>query len=525
MGKFTSRLLVAAPAMALALTLMPLAACAGTAPSHAAASASQPQDAITHSTVRIDGKLIPYTAVAGFITLHNSHATPTARMFYVAYFSDHGKDQKNRPVTFLYNGGPGSSTVWLHMAAFGPRRVTVTDHEHTPPAPYRLVNNQYSLLDATDLVFVDAPSTGFSRIVPKQDGGAGTPQDFYGIDEDGNAFAKFVLDFLSKYKRWNSPKYLFGESYGTTRTVVLSRILQRKYDIDLNGIILQSAILNFSTSTDEAKFTPGIDLPYELALPTYAATAWYHHRLGGNYPHLSPLLEKVEHFAMGAYASALMAGSTLSKSERLATAQRLHQYTGLPVKYWIKANLRVRAVQFEKELLTQSDLTTGRMDTRYNGPSMDPLSEQSQYDPAGASIRSAVVSAFNHYVTTALHLHTRLHYRPTYHLATHWDWQHQPQGFGKHTRVIPNVMIDLGREMKQNPDLRVMLNAGYYDLATPFFAAVFVMHHLPIPVQLQGNISYAFYRSGHMLYLHVPSLAKEHANVAKFIDETSHTAH
>lgn len=477
--------------------------------------------ATTQSSVRIGGHRIRYTAVAGTLTLHNKEHAPTARIFYVAYFRNGDANTDKRPITFFYNGGPGSSSIWLHMAAFGPRRVVLPNHAHSPPAPYRLTDNPYSLLNATDMVFVDAPSTGFSRIVTGKEGGAGTPKEFYGIDEDAGAFARFVTDFLSKYHRWNSPKYLFGESYGTTRTVVLSRLLQRKYDIDLNGIMLLSAILNFSTSTDEARFTPGIDLPYELALPTYAAAAWYHHKLDHRFPQLSDLLPKVEKFALGSYADALFAGSTLSDSERLETARRLHDYIGLPVDYLLKANLRVQAVQFEKELLTKSDTTIGRLDSRYTGPSMDPLSERIQYDPTGASISSAIVSLFNHYVRTTLHYRTTEHYRATYPVGRDWDWQHRPEGFGKHTRVIPNVMIDLSREMKHNPKLHVMLNAGYYDLATPFYAAVFVMHHLPIPQRLQKNISYHFYKSGHMVYLHVPSLEKLHGNVTQFIDATS----
>lgn len=514
--RFPARVLAAAAFLA-ALT----APSAYAVPNGSTRIPSATATAITHASVRIGGESIRYTAIAGTLALHSPEGAPTARMFYVAYLRDNVASVDQRPITFFYNGGPGSSSVWLHMAAFGPRRVALPNHAHAAPAPYRLVNNGYSLLNATDMVFVDAPSTGFSRIITKKEGGAGTPQEFYGIDEDAHAFAEFVTDFLSQYHRWNSPKYLFGESYGTTRTVVLSRLLQRKYDIDLNGIMLLSAILNFSTSTDEARFTPGIDLPYELALPTYAAAAWYHHQLNHKFLHLSMLLPKVEKFALGDYAKALLAGSTLSNQARLRTAQTLHEYTGLPTRYLLRADLRVRAVQFEKELLQNSDLTIGRLDSRYVGPSMDPLSERMEYDPTGASIQSAVVSLFNHYVRTTLHYNPTEHYRATYPVGRHWDWQHQPQGFGKHTRVIPNVMIDLSREMKHNPRLRVMLNAGYYDLATPFYAAVFIMHHLRIPQRLQKNISYHFYRSGHMVYLHVPSLEKLHHNVTRFIAETS----
>ena len=491
---------------------------------------AQPQTATTHGQVTIHGQTIDYVAKAGTLTLHGSgenEAVPTARMFYVAYFKK-GAAADKRPVTFIYNGGPGSASMWLHMGAFGPKRVVTADDSHTPAAPYKLVNNNDSLLDATDVVFVDAPGTGFSRLIAEGDKKAAREKlmkkrrkHFYSVDGDGDAFARFITQFLSTYDRWNSPKYLFGESYGTTRSAVLANDLENKHSVDLNGVILLSQILNFDTSIDGPDANPGVDLPYELALPSYAATAWYHHKLPGQRPdELQPFLKKVEAFATGDYANALMAGNQLSDQRVDAIAKRLHQYIGLPVAYLKKANLRVTGAEFEKNLLADSDDSTGRLDTRFQGPSLDPLSKGSQYDPQSSAISSAYVSAFNHYVRDTLHFGDGMHYRSVTGLWQKWDFSHtQPQA-DHPSHGATNVMPDLANAMKTDPNLKVMLNGGYYDLATPFYAAIFEMHHLPIPKRLAKNISYHWYDSGHMVYAHTPSLAKLHDNVMSFIEAT-----
>ena len=286
------------------------------------------------------------------------------------------------------------------MGAFGPRRVITADNAHTPAAPYQIVNNDYSLLDASDLVFVDAPGTGFSRIAGKD-----KEKSFYGVDPDAHAFAEFIVAFLTKYGRWNSPKYLFGESYGTPRAAVLANLLEHEYDLDLNGVIMLSQILNFDLSVDEPENNPGIELPYVVALPTYAATAWYHHKLPGPNPPaaLEPFLKEVEQFAMQDYAHALAEGAALPKDQRQAIAEKLHGYTGLPVSYILKANLRIDGGEFSKNLQDDTDTTTGRLDTRFSGPTMDPLSKEADYDPQAAAISSAYVSAFNDYVRKSLH--------------------------------------------------------------------------------------------------------------------------
>jgi carboxypeptidase C (cathepsin A) len=489
-------------------------------PSKAAAT-PKAEKSVTHGTVTVEGKQISYEAVAGTIILKDEDDKPTGSMFYVAYFKQ-GADPATRPLTFLYNGGPGSSTVWLHMGAFGPRRVTTADHSHTAAAPYKLVNNDYSLLDASDLVFVDAMGTGFSRIIGKEKGGVGTNKDFYGVDADGHEFANFITRFLSEYGRWNSPKYLFGESYGTTRSAVLSNDLENGKDVDLNGVVLLSEILSYDISNvDGPQMNPGMGLSYELALPTYAATAWYHHALPNQPAELGPFLKKAESFAMGEYEHALDQGSTLDSATLHSVAEKMHEYIGLPVDYLVKADLRVNGGEFEKELLAGSEESTGRLDTRFTGPTIDPLSEGTEYDPQASAISSAYVSLFNDYVRKDLHFGNGRTYRPEIGLyAKGWSFRHRPPGSRFPSFSAPNVMLDLAQAMKTNPNLKVLLNSGYYDLATPFYAAVYTMHHLPMERRLQKNISYEFYESGHMVYAHVPSLKRLHDNVAKFIDST-----
>jgi carboxypeptidase C (cathepsin A) len=484
----------------------------------------------TSGTVTVEGRAIHYHAVAGMLTVRPpgwNDATPRpaqkpgtkptkASMFYVAYFKDGAHDTR-RPITFLYNGGPGSSSVWLHMGAFGPRRVVTADHTHTSPAPYKLVNNEYSLLDASDLVFVDAPGTGFGRLE-----GKGADKAFYGADPDVHAFSQFITEFLSKYGRWNSPKYLFGESYGTPRSANLINVLETHDNIDFNGVILLSQILNYDDSTGLVRFNPGVDLPYELALPSYAATAWYHHKLPDSTQPLKPLLAKVEHFALTDYAQALRQGSLLAGADRQAIAAKLHEYTGLPVAYILKANLRIDGGQFEHELLSGSDETTGRLDSRFAGPSLDPLSERAEYDPQSAAISSAYVSAFNTYVRKDLDYGAGMYYRPELPLYRTWNFRHRQPGADFDLPRALNVMPDLANAMKRDPKLKVMLNGGYFDLATPFYQGMYEMAHLPMQRRLQANIQYHYYESGHMVYAHVPALKQLHDNVAAFIAQTAH---
>ncbi|MGA8271919.1 MAG: peptidase S10 [Candidatus Sulfotelmatobacter sp.] len=491
----------------------------------------KPEQETSKGSVTIGGKAVAYDAYAGTLVVHpkgwddvpqnadkdDKNQPAEASMFYVAYIKS-GEPNSQRPVTFLYNGGPGSSTVWLHMGAFGPRRVVTADNSHTPAAPYPIVNNDFSLLDASDLVFVDAPGTGFSRL-----GGKDREKAFYGVDADADAFADFIIQFLTKYGRWNSPKYLFGESYGTTRSAVLVNELETVKLVDFNGVILLSQILNFDNNADSPQFNPGIDLPYQLALPTYTASAWYHHKLPDSPKDLAPLLAEVEHFAMTDYAMALGAGATLAPEQRKSIVAKLHEYTGLPADYIEKADMRINVGEFEKNLKGDSDITTGRLDTRFSGPTLDPLSKEAEYDPQSAAIGSAYVSAFNDYVRKDLKFTENREYKPEIDVDKSWNMLHQPPGAPVQIPQAANVMIDLASAMKYNPDLKVLLNAGYFDLATPFFEGIFEMQHLQIPATLQKNIEFKFYQSGHMVYAHEASLKELHDNVAGFILSTENS--
>ena len=502
-----------------------------------AAEKAQPAEVTTQGTVTVAGEKIAYTAIAGTLIVGSTdvqdaqlgldgkpqagsqlaldapkdpkETTPVARMFYVAYFKKDAKAE-DRPITFFYNGGPGSSTVWLHMGSLGPKHVVTSGDQHLPAAPYKLVDNAYSLLDTSDLVFIDMPGTGFGRLVGKD-----AEKAFWGVDEDANAFARFIARFITKYNRWNSPKYIFGESYGTTRSAVLANILENHKNIDLNGVILLSQIFNFTTDIDFPTGNPGVDLPYELALPTYAATAWYHKKLPQQPAALEPFLKDVEEFAMGPYAHALALGTDLGAEEKQQVAEKLHGYTGLPVAYLLKANLRVNGGEFEKTLQDDQDLTTGRLDTRFSGPTLDSLSEGAEYDPQSSAISSAYVSLFNDYARRELKYGEGQTYLPEALFgSTHWNLVHHD------FPINLNVSNDLAEALKTNPRLKIMVNGGYYDLATPFFAAEYEDKHLPIPQSLAKNIEYDWYESGHMVYVLDESLKQLHDRVAAFIKKT-----
>jgi carboxypeptidase C (cathepsin A) len=507
-------------------------------PAEKPADGAPQADVTTQGAIDVGGQHIEYNAIAGIITVGATDAQdaqlgpdgkpqpgtqlaltppkdpaetpPVARMFYVAYFKKDAKAEE-RPITFCYNGGPGSATFWLHMGSLGPKHVVTAGDTHPLGAPYSLVDNPNSLLDVSDLVFIDMPGTGFGRLV-----GQNAAKAFYGVDEDANAFARFIARFLAKYSRFNSPKFLFGESYGTTRSAVLSDILENNQNIDLNGVILLSQIFSFATSIDAAPADPGVDLPYVLALPTYAASAWYHKKLPQQPADLEPLLKEVEDFTMGPYAHALALGTDLSADEKRQVAEKLHGYTGLPVDYLLKADLRVSGPEFEKSLQDDADLTTGRLDTRFSGPNLDPLSQYAQYDPQTTAIASAYVALFNEYVRHDLKYGDGMTYLPNAYADTQsWDFKHD----GNSLNV--NVSPDLAEAMKMNPRMKVMVNGGYYDLATPFFAAQYEDKHLPIPQSLAKNIEFDWYEAGHMVYVNDASLKQLHDRVAAFIKNSN----
>ena len=496
-----------------------------------------PPDSTTQGTIDVGGQHIAYTAIAGTITVgatdtddaqlgpdgkplpgsqlalsvpkEPADAAPVAHMFYVAYFKT-GVNAEDRPITFFYNGGPGASTMWLHMGSLGPKYVETAGDTHLPGAPYKLIDNADSLLDVSDEVFIDMPGTGFGRLAGKDANKA-----FWGVDQDAEAFARFIARFLVKYGRWNSPKFLFGESYGTTRSAVLADVLENEKNVDLNGVMLLGQIFDFSIATGPPR--PGVDLPYELALPTYAATAWYHKKLSPPPAALDPFLNEVEDFATGEYMHALAQGNALSDAEKRQVAEKLHEYTGLPVDYILKADLRVTAGEFEKTFDDPDGMTTGRYDTRFLGPTLDPLSEASQYDPQSAAISSAYFSLVNMYLRQNLKYGAGETYLPSA-LFDGYRWNMTrtgANGFGNARGL--NVGDDLAEAIKTNPRLKVMVNDGYYDLATPFFAAQYEEEHLPIPASLTKNIEYDWYEAGHMAYIRDECRKLLHDRVAAFI--------
>lgn len=490
----------------------------------------------TEGSVAVGGQTIPYRAVAGTLVVHPkgwddvaareeaakggeskdkaNEPKAEAAMFYTAYFKK-GAPEAGRPITFLFNGGPGSASLWLHMGAFGPRRVVTADAAHTPAAPYRLVDNAWSLLDASDIVFIDAPATGFSRVAGKD-----KEKAFFGIDADAYAFTEFVKGFLSKYDRWNSPKYLFGESYGTPRASVMTARLAGS-SIELNGVILLSATLNFDLWADAPQYNPGTEEPYIVTLPTMAATAWYHNRIDGGRPaELEPFLHEVEQFALTDYAAALHAGSELDPARRQEIARRLAHYMGLPVDYVLKADLRVNVGQFQRTLKDSQGLAVGRLDTRFEGPQLDPLSKEADYDPQSAAIASAYVSAFNDYARRTLKFGGERAFRPSFNVDKDWNYNHQPPGAPEPIPAIANVMPDLATAMKLNPRLKVLVTGGRYDLATPYFEGLYEIRHLQIPANLRSNLEFRYYPSGHMVYANEASLKALHDDVAAFIRRT-----
>jgi carboxypeptidase C (cathepsin A) len=472
------------------------------AAAHAPAQPAAPvenADSATQHTITLGGKVYPYTARAGTIAIQNEKDETTCRMFYTAFTLD-GADPRTRPVTFLYNGGPGSSTIWLRMGSVGPVRVAVGDAAPTPNAPFNLVENQYSLLDRTDLVFVDAPDTGFSRIVPP-----GKPSDFFGADPDVRAFAQFISRYITTFGRWNSPKFLFGESYGTPRSAMLVNTLQRQ-SIGINGVVLLSSILDFSLDWS-INLTPtaigGGDWAFPLYLPTEAAASWYHHALPGPQTTLDALLPQVEGFAMNEYLNALAQGSKLSPGVYNDVVAKLHEYTGLPESYIRQSNLRVPYWRYETELFRNSGVMLGRLDARYTSYNLDRIGDRPDFDATDAAMDAAFVATGNYYQRQVLGYQTTLVYRPLANVFRQWDW--------KHNGGLPlNTAQDLASAMVYDPNLKIFSGNGYYDFATPFWATVYTLNHLTIPPQLQQNITYGFYESGHMVYLHPEALQRFH---------------
>jgi carboxypeptidase C (cathepsin A) len=475
------------------------------------AAETKEDSSVTDHTIRIGNQTIPYKATAGTTQLKNDKGDVTGLMYSVAYTRSDVKDLSTRPVSFLYNGGPGSATMWLHMGAFGPRRVFTVDGTFTPPAPYKLVDNGESLLDKTDLVFIDAMGTGYSHAVCKAEA-----KDFFGIDEDLEAFAQFIVTYLSRNDRWNSPKFLIGESYGTFRSAALGNYLQNHDDVHLNGIVLISNVLDLSTLT----FAPGDDRPYIFYLPSYAAVAWYHKVLKDRPADLTGFLEEARKYAQGDYAAALFKGATLGATEKATVAKKVSFFTGLSEDYLVKADLRVTLGQFRAELQRSTGLTTGRIDARFTGYTYDLLEENAQGDPEGPAVGGAFTALINAYNHDELKFGKDEVYHNTANAFGSWNWtRKEPHRFG--FPGAPNVDQDLAQAMITNPRLLVQVENGYFDLATPFFATEFTMEHLGLPEALQKNIREDYYNAGHMMYLHDQDRVSLHNQIARFIDRAT----
>ena len=467
------------------------------------------QSRSTHHVWTAGGHAIPYTATAGTLTIRDDEGKPIASMFYVAYVADHGKGDAHRPVTFFYNGGPGSSTLWLHMGSLGPVRIHTDSPQATRSAPFDLEPNEYSLIDKSDLVFLDAIGTGFSRPL-----GETKTSDFWGVDQDLDAFTRGIARYVTANDRWNSPKFLFGESYGTTRSAGLSYMLQ-DHGVQLNGVTLLSSILNYGIRQ------PGYDQTYIAYLPSYAATAWYHNRLQNRPADLPSFLAEVRAWARGPYSAALAKGQDLSVAERDAVARQLSAYTGLSPQFLVNANLRVDLNRFRAEVLRDQGQIVGRYDSRFTGYNPDAGSESAEYDPSDTGITGAFVAAFQSYLSDQLDYHSDLTYRPTnYNRSLVWDWKHKAPG-SNYPQNNPDVAVDLGAAMRENPHLKVESLNGWYDMATPFFGTEYDLKHMELPPSLQGNLRFSYYPSGHMVYLNPEALRSLKADVARFYDDAA----
>lgn len=463
-----------------------------------------PEDKIseTHHQVTVNGQLIRYSARAGTIVLKKEDGEPQASVFFTAYTRQGIEDVRARPITFSFNGGPGSSSVWLHLGLLGPRRVVLEQDGRPVPPPCRLVDNEWSLLDVTDLVFVDPVTTGYSRATREE--GA---KEFHAFDRDIESVGEFIRLYTTRAERWASPKFLIGESYGTTRAAGLSGFLQEKCGLYLNGVMLISSILNFQS----ARFDPGNDLPYILFLPTYTATAWYHGKLGKALQEdLLKTLAEVEAFASGAYAAALLKGSGLPEEERAEIVRKLAHYTGLSPEYVEQTNLRIEIFRFTKELLRDRRRTTGRLDSRFTGIDRDAAGEKFESDPSYAVIQGAYTAALNDHVRTRLKFESDLPYE----ILTD---RVQPWSYEKHQNQYVDVASTLRKAMAQNPFLKVFVANGYFDLATPYFATRYTFNHMELDPSLQENVTMRYYQAGHMMYIHEPSLQRLKEDLAAFI--------
>lgn len=478
----------------------------------------------TRHSITLNGETIAYTVTTGTLVLKeeaekegtSEGEKPKATFFFIAYTRDGvAREQggtepgslptppNTRPITFSFNGGPGSSSVWLHLGALGPRRTAMTDIGDLPPPPYQLVDNPYSLLDVTDLVFIDPVGTGYSRATTGE-----KSKEFHNFKKDIESVGDFIRLYTTRYNRWLSPKFLIGESYGTTRAAGLAGYLQERHGLYLNGIMLISSILDFGT----AEFLVGNDLPHILFLPTFTATAWYHKKLNAELQNdLGATLRQVENFALNEYAHALMRGDTLGSEERAQIVQKLARFTGLTPDYIERTNLRIDIFRFIKELLRDRRRTVGRLDSRFQGIERDAAGESIENDPSFSNIIGPYTATFYDYVRRELKFESDLPYEIlSFKVNAQWS-------FDEHANKYVNVADTLRKAMSINPHLQVFVANGYYDLATPYFATQYTMNHLGLDVSLRSNVSMGYYEAGHMMYIHVPSLAQLKEDLVRFM--------
>ncbi len=455
-------------------------------------------------------RTVHYTATAGNLLIKDDNDKANGSIFYVAYTED-GAAAKNRPITFLYNGGPGAASIWLHMGSVGPIRVITSSPDATGPAPFERVQNQYSLLGKSDLVFVDAPLCGFSRAV-----GKGTAKDFAGVDQDVKAFEKFITRYITVNQRWGSPKFLFGESYGTPRSAALVAALNND-GIQFNGVVLLSSILNYYMRA------PGYDLESTTYLPSFAAIAWHFNKV----PHTGTLPDFVQQartFSRGAYAEALQQGDQLPAAEYDAIAAKVSSFTGLSLAYVKDSKLRISPTRFRKELMRGDEKILGRYDARFAGYDVDAAGEAPGYDPSDTGISGVYVGAFHEYLTSELkYMSTEPYFLSGPGLNQAWDWHHRPSGSNgaRGPQDQPDTVIDLADAMRKNPKLRVFSANGWFDLATPFFGTEHDLAQMLLPEPIKSNVEFGYYPAGHMVYLNVDALKSMHADLERFYGEAT----
>ena len=458
-----------------------------------------------HSIVLHDEK-IDYTVTTGTIILKDEDVEEgekqKASIFFIAYIKENAAE--DRPLTFSFNGGPGSSSVWLHLGLVGPKRVQMDDEGNPIGPPYQLVDNEFSLFDKTDIVFIDPVSTGYSRPVPKE-----KPEQFHNVKKDIESVGDFIRIWTTRNKRWTSPKFLIGESYGTTRAAGLAGYLHERHGMYLNGIMFVSSILNFLT----AQFNEGNDMPYILFLPTYTATAWYHHKLSDDLQaDLDKAVQEARNFAMGDYTLALMKGNDLKGEERQKIVEKLVRLTGLSRAYIEGTNLRINIHRFCKELLRDEGVTIGRLDSRYKGFDRDSVGEVHEIDPSYAAILGPYSAAMYDYVRRDLAYETDLPYEVLKSLHQTWKYENYQNSY-------VNTARDLRRGFQLHPDLKIIVCNGYFDLATPLLATEYTYKHIPLPKAQQDNIKMTYYKAGHMMYLHIPSLKQLSNDLHTFIED------